>query len=383
LIYLDNAATTYPKPPAVVDAVTRFLTEIGGNPARSGHRLAVAASRAVHDARERMAGLVGLDDPMRVIFTANCTTGINLAVHGLLSPGSHVVTSSVEHNSVMRPLRALERCGVGLTVVPCNQEGYVSPNDTGKAIRPNTVMVVVQHASNVLGSIQPIRDIGRICRERDVLFLVDAAQTLGVVPVDLEEDCIDLLAFSGHKALYGPQGTGGLILGKRVNASDVKPLTYGGTGSSSESERQPVSLPDALESGTLNGPGIAGLGAGVEFVLSEGLDRIREREMELTARLISGLEGIDGVTLRGPRDCSGRVAVVSFSIRGKDPAMVAFRLDEEHGIMCRAGLHCAPAAHRTAGTFPKGSVRFGIGCFQTEADIDAALSALEEISGGG
>jgi selenocysteine lyase/cysteine desulfurase len=256
----------------------------------------------------------------------------------------------------------------------------VSPEDIASAVMGNTRIVVMTHASNVLGSIQPIRQTGEICRERNVLLLVDAAQTLGAVPVDIEADCIDLLAFAGHKSLYGPQGTGGLIVGDRVDVSSMEPVICGGTGSRSESENQPDFLPDMLEAGTVNGPGIAGLSAGVDFLLSIGIESIRQREMALTERLIHGLLGIPRVTDYGPTDPDRRVAVVSFNIEGVDPAVAAMQLDERFGIMCRAGLHCAPAAHRTAGTFPMGSVRFSMSWFTCEADVDAALHAVEELA---
>ncbi|MDI6829066.1 MAG: aminotransferase class V-fold PLP-dependent enzyme, partial [Armatimonadota bacterium] len=350
MIYLDNAATSFPKPPQVVEAVMRYLTEVGGSPARSSHRMSLEASRVIYNARENIARLVGLDDPLRIILTVNATTAINIALQGLLKPGRHVITTSVEHNSVMRPLRQLESTGVEVTVVKCNREGYVSAEAIADAIQPNTDMVAVCHGSNVLGSVQPIGEIGRICREKGVIFFVDAAQTLGVIDVNLERDCIDLLAFAGHKSLYGPQGTGGLVVARTVKGSQFKPLICGGTGSRSESEVQPNFLPDLGESGTLNGPGFAGLGAGVEFVLEQGIAKIREHEKALTERLIKGLNAIPAVRLYGPKDGENRVSVVSANISGFDPSVLAFLLEDRYEILTRAGLHCSPAAHKTANT---------------------------------
>lgn len=380
MIYLDNAATTYPKAPGVTEAVTRFMAETGGNPARSGHRMSVEASRVIYGARERIAELVGAADPLRVVFTGNCTTAINFALRGLLSPGDHVIATGVEHNAVMRPLRRLERDGIQLTVVPCDSAGLVDPTHIASAVNPCTRMVVMAHASNVLGCIEPVAEVGRICRALGVLLLVDAAQALGSVALDLEDDCIDLLCFAGHKSLYGPQGTGGLVIRDGIDLSRLSPLICGGTGSRSDSEEQPDFLPDMLEAGTLNGPGIAGLAAGLDFVLSTGVDAIRRHEMALTERLIQGMIGIPGVTVHGPTDLSRRVAVVSFNLEGVDPAVAAAELDQRFEIMCRAGLHCAPAAHRTAGTFPEGSIRLSLSWFTSRDDIDTTLGALMELA---
>lgn len=379
LIYLDNAATSYPKPPQVVEAVSRYLRG-AGSPVRSSHRMSLEASRSIHCARERVAELVGLDDPLRVIFTANATAAINIALQGVLAPGDHVVTTSVEHNSVMRPLRMLEHSGVDVTVVECTEDGLATCDCIADALRPNTTVVVMTHASNVLGAIQPLAEVGELCRRKGVVMCVDAAQTLGAVPIGVEREGLDLLAFSGHKSLYGPQGTGGLVLGRGFDVSRLRPLMYGGTGSRSESEEQPDFLPDMLESGTANGPGLAGLAEGMGFVLSTGVDEIRRQESALTHRLMNGLSSIPGVTVYGPSSTSARSAVVSFRIDGLDPSEAAFRFDNEYGIMCRAGLHCSPAAHRTAGTFPEGTIRFGIGYFNTVEDIDIAIEATRALS---
>jgi cysteine desulfurase family protein len=298
MIYFDNAATSWPKPPGVIEAMVHFMREVGANPGRSGHRLSVEAGRIVYDAREALAELFNIEDPLRIAFGYNATEGLNLALRGYLRPSDHVITSSMEHNSVMRPLRALEREGVELTVVACSPEGFLDPADVEAAIRPNTVMVVLNHGSNVVGSLLPVAEAGRICRQRDLLLLVDAAQTAGAYPIDVEADHIDLLGFTGHKALGGPMGTGGLYIGPRVDLERFEPLKRGGTGSRSEMEEQPDFLPDMCESGTANAVGLAGLGAGVRFVLEQGVENIRRHEEALTAQLIEGLKAIPSTGLR-------------------------------------------------------------------------------------
>ena len=381
LIYLDNAATSWPKPPDVAEAMVRFLGEVGANPGRSGHRLSIEAARIVYAAREAVAALVNAPDPLRVVFAANVTEALNVALRGLLRPGDHVVTSSVEHNSVMRPLRALAREGVELTVVRCAPDGTLDPADVAAALRPSTRLVVLTHASNVIGTLLPIREVGLMLRERGTLLLVDAAQTAGAYPIDVREDCVDLLAFTGHKSLLGPMGTGGLIVGERLADSDILPLKRGGTGSRSEREEQPEFLPDALEAGTPNAVGIAGLLAGVEWLRARGVAAIRAHESALTRRLIAGLRETPGVTVYGTGDASRQTATVAFDVAGVEPSEVGLRLDEESGILCRVGLHCSPAAHRTIGTFPVGAVRFGLGPFTTEADVDAAVRAVAGLRG--
>jgi cysteine desulfurase/selenocysteine lyase len=380
MIYFDNAATSWPKPPGVSKAMVRFLEEVGANPGRSGHRLSVEAARVVYRARLAVAELFHAPDPLRVVFGHNVTEALNLALHGLLRPGDHVITSSMEHNSMMRPLRALERRGVELTVVPCSAEGFLDPADVVAAIRPHTTMVALNHASNVVGTLLPVAEAGSICRRRDLLLLVDVAQTGGAYPIDMEADAIDLLAFTGHKALYGPMGTGGLIVGRRVDVARMEPLKRGGTGSRSEYEEHPDFLPDLGESGTPNAVGLAGLEAGVRWVLDRGVDAIRAHEAGIAQRLIDGLSALPGVTVYGPRDAELQTATVSFALDGLSPSDIGLRLDEEYGILCRVGLHCAPVAHRTLGTFPVGTVRFGLGAFNTAAEVDEALAAVETLA---
>jgi cysteine desulfurase family protein len=382
MIYFDNSATSWPKPPGVAEAMARFLDEVGANPGRAGHRLAVESGRIVYAAREAVCELVHAPDPMRLAFGSNATEAINAALCGLLRPGDHVITSSMEHNSVMRPLRALERKGVQLTVVRCSPQGFLNPSDIEQAIRPNTKMIALNHASNVTGTLLPVREAGRIARARNLLLLVDAAQTAGAYPIDVQSDLMDLFAFTGHKSLLGPMGTGGLIVGERVDVSRMEPLKCGGTGSRSEREEQPDFLPDMLESGTPNVVGIAGLEAGVRWVLERGVDDIRDHERTLTKRLVEGLLNIHGVTVHGPLSAERQTATVSFNIAGMEPSEVGLALDDEHEILCRVGLHCAPAAHKTLGTFPVGSVRFGLSVFNTADEVDSALGAVAQLARG-
>jgi len=380
MIYFDNAATSWPKPPGVAEAMMHFMEAVGANPGRAAHHRAVEAGRIVYDAREAAAKLFNAPDPLRVVLGSNVTESLNLALCGYLRPGDHVITSSMEHNSVMRPLRALERAGVELTVVQCSPEGFLDPADVEASVQPNTVMVALNHGSNVVGTLLPVADVGRICRERGLLLLVDAAQTGGTYPIDVQVDLIDLLAFTGHKSLGGPMGTGGLIVGQRVDVTRLEPLKRGGTGSNSEHEQQPDFLPDMYESGTPNAVGLAGLNAGVRWVMKRGVDEIRAHEVALTQRLINRLREIPSVTVYGGLDAELQTAVVSFNVAGIEPSEVGLRLDEEYGIMCRVGLHCAPAAHKTLGTFPVGAVRFGLSVFSTQAEVNEALDAVRELA---
>jgi cysteine desulfurase / selenocysteine lyase len=383
MIYLDHAATSWPKPPEVIRAMSQFLECSGGNPGRSGHRLSIEAGRVVYDTRELLAELFHAPDPMRVFFTSNATHAINLGVMGLLRPGDHVVTSGIEHNSVMRPLRALECMGIRLKVVPCHRDGSLDPEEIVRSLKPTTRMVVVTHASNVTGTILPVEEIARVVHRAGALLFVDAAQTAGVLPIDMQKMGIDLLAFTGHKGLQGPPGTGGLIIGSSVDTAQMEPLVRGGTGSRSEFEFQPEDFPDKFESGTLNGAGIAGLGAGVRWIMGRGPDAIVGHEIELKKTLLEGLANIPGITVYGPQSLSERTAVISFTARGHRVSEIGFVLDEEYGVLTRVGLHCAPAAHRTIGTFPEGTVRFAPGAQTTAAEVNAAIEAVARIIGSG
>ena len=379
-LYLDNAATSWPKPPGVAQAMVHFLEEVGSNPGRSGHRLSIEAARIVYDAREAVADLFGAPDPLRVIFGLNITDGINLALHGLLKTGDHVITSSMEHNAVMRPLNDLSQQGVEFTQIACNSDGTLDPDQVEQAIQANTRLIVLNHASNVSGTILPVREVGQIARRHDLLFLLDTAQTAGVLPIDMKKDAIDLLAFTGHKSLYGPMGTGGLIVGQRVNPADLHPLRQGGTGSRSEQEVQPDFFPDRFESGTPNAVGLAGLMAALQWLTEQGIGAIRAHEEALCAELLAGLGKIPGVKIYGTQDAAKQTATVSFNIQGMEPSTVGLRLDEEFNILCRVGLHCAPSAHKTLGTFPEGCVRFGLGRFNKSEDVQDAVNAVSQLA---
>ncbi len=380
VLYLDNAATSWPKPPEVIDAMRRYLTEVGANPGRSGHRRSVEAARVVFGAREAVARLLGVDDPLRVVFCANGTHALNLALRGLLRPGHHVVTTGMEHNSVMRPLRALEAQGVEVSVVPCTSQGVLDPADVERALRPHTALVVMTHASNVVGTIMPVSEVASLAHAHDVLLLVDGAQSAGALPVSLDDLGADLFAFTGHKALLGPTGTGGLIVGERVDLARFEPLVRGGTGSRSESQVQPDFLPDKFESGTLNVVGLAGLAAGIEWILERGVAAVRRDEAELTSRLITGLAETPGVCVYGTGDVERQLSTVSFTLAGMEPGEVGRHLDDEYGIAARVGLHCSPLAHETMGTYPGGTVRFSLGAFTTEADVECALRAVRALA---
>ncbi len=377
VVYLDNAATSWPKPPAVRAALDDYFENAGGNPGRSGHRMSIAASRLVERARDALAMLFNIADPVRIVFTQNATHALNLALYGMLHPGDHVVTTSMEHNSVMRPLRHLETLGVELTIVTCAPDGTLDPNDVQRALRLGTRLIATTHGSNVCGTLVPIDTLGAMARQHGIPYLVDVSQTAGIVPIDVEALGIDLLAFTGHKGLLGPTGTGGLYIRDGIT---LAPLIRGGTGSNSAHEVQPDFMPDAYESGTLNVAGLAGLAASVCFLLDIGLERILAHERALVARYLAGAAEIPGVTLYGPDDVSRRCGVVSFNIQGAIPSEVSAILDQSFEIMSRPGLHCAPGAHRTLGTFPVGTVRFSFGWFNSVDEVDTALGALKDIA---
>ncbi len=379
MIYLDNAATSWPKPPEVLKAMASALECAGGNPGRSGHRLSIEAARIVYDTRETIAEYFHVSDSLRVIFTGNATHAINLALHGLLKRGDRIVTTSMEHNAVMRPLRYLAARGISLQIVPCASDGSLDVEDVARALKSRTRLVVLNHASNVVGTISPVTDVARLAHKAGALLLVDAAQTAGALTIDMQAMGIDLLAFTGHKGLLGPSGIGGLILGDGINASQLEPQVQGGTGSWSEMEEQPDFLPDKFESGTLNLVGIAGLRAGIQWVSGRSIEAIRAGEKELTRALLDGLGAIPGVRVYGPHDPQKSIAVVSFDVAGRSVSDIGLKLDEEHGILCRVGLHCAPAAHRTIGSFPQGTVRLAPGALTTTDDIGKTMQALEKV----
>jgi cysteine desulfurase family protein len=377
-IYLDNAATTFPKPEEVYQSVDRTFRAVGVAPGRGGHSRALEAARIVFQTRESLAGLLGIGDSSRIIFTHSATEALNLAVKGLVGPGDHVVTTSMEHNALARPLHHAAESGVDVTWVQSDSAGYVTAHQIMAALRPETKMVAMTHCSNVTGAVNPVGEIGPLLRQRGIRFLVDGAQSTGSYPIDIDAMGIDLFAAPGHKGLYGPPGTGFLYIAPEI---DLEPLLHGGTGSGSSELIQPASLPERYESGTMNTPAIAGLLAGVAFVTSRGVAAIHASEMALVDRLVTGLAAIPGVTVYNPGDDRPRCAVVSFTIVGKDPATIGFMLDHQYGISVRVGLHCAPLAHKSIGTFPEGTVRISPALFNTEAHIDRLLAAVGDLAG--
>ncbi|HOF56936.1 MAG TPA: aminotransferase class V-fold PLP-dependent enzyme [Syntrophorhabdaceae bacterium] len=380
-IYFDNAATSWPKPDVMMQAMIDFNNGVGANPGRSGHRLSVEASRIIFNTRETIASIIGADDPDTVIFTRNATEGLNTILRGFLKPGDHVVTSSMEHNSVMRPLRALELDGIELSIARCSSAGDILPDDILASIKDNTRMIIVTHASNVTGTITPIADISDIASKYGVVLVVDAAQTVGSVAIDVMDSGVDILVFTGHKSLYGPQGTGGFYIRRGLEMS-IAPLERGGTGSRSEFEEQPEFMPDRFESGTPNTIGIAGLGATARHISDIGIDKIHNKEINLMKMFVDGISTIGGIKVYGNPDTTMRTPLVSFNIDGMMPSDISYYLDERFNILSRPGLHCAPSAHRTLGTFPYGTVRFSFGMFTTEEEIEASVKAIKTISNG-
>jgi cysteine desulfurase family protein len=374
--YLDNAATSWPKPETVYQAVDHFMREVGATPGRGGHRREEEAARIADEARVALAELFHAPDSQGVAFTMNATQAINVALKGLLQPGDHVITSSIEHNAIWRPLKALERRGVAVTAVPCARDGSLDPAEVESAIRPSTRLIALLHASNVLGTILPVEEIGARAHRHGIPLLVDAAQTAGAYPIDMQAMNIDLLAFPGHKGLFGPHGTGGLVVRPSIV---LETWVEGGSGTESAPETMPETLPLRLEAGTQNAAGIAGLLAGVRFVLEQGAEKIHAHEMALTTVLMDLLRDAPGLTLLGPADPAQRTAVVSVTIEGYVPDQLAMVLDQVYDIATRAGLHCAPQAHRTAGTLEVGALRFSPGYFNTADEIREAADALLSI----
>lgn len=377
-IYMDNAATTFPKPEAVYQAVDFFNRHMGGNPGRGSNKATLQAGSLLIDCRDALADLFNIVDSSNIAFTVNITEAINLAIKGILKPGDHVISSSMEHNAIARPLQVMtQQNGVEWTVVPCGGDGSLDPEELRKAIQPNTKMICILHASNLTGTLMPVEEVGKIAREHNLLFVLDTAQTAGVIPIDVEKQSIDLLTFTGHKGLLGPQGTGGIYVRPGLN---ISPLKQGGTGSLSEYLEHPSFMPDLLESGTHNTPGIAGLLAGLNFIKENGLEKIRTHEQELCERLMKGLKEIPGVVIYGPADSKKRTAVVAFNINNMDCGEVSTQLDYKYGVVTRSGLHCAPLAHKTIGTFESGSCRLSPGFFSSMEDVNIVIKAVHEIS---
>jgi len=376
-IYLDNGATSYPKAPGVGEAMLDYVNNVGANVNRSTYATASTAAMILLDTREQLCRLFNFDDPTHVIFTPGMTAGLNMLLKGYLKAGDHVIVSSMEHNAMMRPLVQLEREGVEFSRIPADRDGIARAQDIIPLIRPNTKLVAVMHASNVCGSLLPVKEIGAICRERNIPFILDAAQTAGHYPIDFKELGLSALCAPGHKGLLGPQGIGVMLMDHEF-AKSVEPLIAGGTGSASDSEELPPYMPDRFESGTMNIPGVYGLNAALTYILEKGVDSFRAHEEVLTKRFLDGLKDIP-VRLAGTWDMDKRVGVIAVDFTGHDNAEAAFTL-EQAGILTRCGLHCAPSAHKTLGTFPQGVVRFSLGYASTEADVDGALEAIRTIA---
>lgn len=379
LIYLDYGATSYPKPEEVYQQTERFYREYGVNPGRSGYDMCMVAGSMVENTRKLLTSFFNGTDYNRLIFTLNATDALNLAIFGILGPGDHAITTTLEHNSVLRPLYHLStRDGVEVDYIPFDSKGFVHPEDFAAKMNPHTRLVVVNHGSNVIGTVQPIKEIGALCRERGILFLIDSSQTAGKIPVDLEEQNIDVIAFTGHKSLMGPMGTGGLYVREGV---EIRHTRAGGTGVRSAVRTHLDEYPYRLEYGTGNLPGIAGLKAGVEWILKEGMSTIHQRETQLLIRLRDGLSGIDGVIMYCQEDLSNHIAVLSFNIEGLEAQDTGTMLDVDYNIACRTGLHCAPRIHEQMGTDKiHGAVRFGIGPHNTADQIDTTIDAVREIA---
>ena len=377
-IYLDNAATSFPKPEGVSAAMKTYIDQVGATINRSVYGSAQDAGLVTLQLRQRLKRLFHFPEPVtHVILTPGATWGLNMVIKGFLKPGDHCIVSSMEHNAVMRPLLQLE--GVEVDRIPCSREGLLNPGDIENLIRPNTKLLVMAHGSNVCGSVQDAKAVGEICRKHGVAFVLDAAQTAGHYPIDFETFGLSALCVPGHKGLLGPSGIGALLMTDNF-AKQLNPIVAGGTGSASDSEYLPEYLPDRFESGTPNLPGIYGWEAALAFVEKTGVDTLRNHEMRLCKRFLDGLEAIEGGALCGTKDVTCRVGVISVDFLREDNAEAAFRLETEFGILTRCGLHCAPSAHKTLDTFPRGTVRFSLGFANTEADVDAVLTAIKAIS---
>lgn len=377
MIYFDNAATSWPKPETVYQAVDQCLRSVSGNPGRGFSEGARNAASILYETREELAELFGSSNPSQIVFTHNATDALNMALFGTINPGDRIITTVMEHNAVVRPLRYLESIGVKVVKIPADQEGRIQLECLRQEAAKGAKAIVLSHASNVTGTIMPLEEIGKIAQKQQTLLIVDAAQTAGLEAIDVVKMNIGLLAFSGHKSLLGPQGTGGLYIREKLT---VKPMRFGGTGSLSESEEQPGFLPDRLESGTMNTPGIAGLLEGLRFIKRTGRDTIKQKETTLAVLLIEGLKKIPRVKVYGPVNQRERTAVISFTIADLDSSRVAYELDQKFGIACRGGLHCAPWAHKTIGTSESGTIRFSPGFFNHEHETAAALKAVQIIA---
>ncbi len=377
LIYLDNAATTFPKPASVLKRMVETYLQMGVSPGRGSYDMAVEAEERVNKIRQKLANFFGAPDPERVIFTNNATDALNLVLQGMLKPGDHVVSTQLEHNSVLRPLNHMHMKGIiEYDLVPFDRKGFVDPGDIVRAITHNTRLVIICHASNVLGTVQPVQEIGRLCSERGVPLFIDAAQTAGVIPIDMKSWSLAGVAFTGHKSMLGPTGIGGLVLDPGI---EIEPTHFGGTGVDSKSLMHTPSFPHRLEAGTLNLLGIIGISESLDFLLKEGIEAIHKREMKLLRKIRDGLSLFKEITIFCGEDLSDHVGLLTVNVKGMNPEDVGSILDADFGIAVREGLHCAPLVHESLGTSPKGGVRFSLGPFTTENDINTALAAMATI----
>ena len=384
MIYLDNAATSWPKPPEVFDSMNQFMRELGGNPGRSGHRMATGAEAMIGECRNAVSKFFGLSDPSRTVFTLNCTDALNIAIKGIVKQGDHVITTALEHNSISRPLQQMADDGfITLTrVVPELEKGAWQTEEILRELRPDTRLVALTHCANVTGVINPIEELGAALRKANprILYLVDAAQSAGIVPIHMESGCIDMLAFPGHKALFAPTGTGALLIGPRVDGENLMCWREGGTGGDSTSPLQPLELPHRLEGGTPNTMGIAGMLAGVRFLNRQGAGKVLEHERAIVKRFIDAFDADKRFTIYGTKDLSRKVGALSITIKDRDNAEVAGILDQAFEIAVRPGLHCAPYMHKHLGTFPTGTLRLAPGYFTTLDEADTTIKALQEIA---
>jgi len=378
LVYLDNSATSYPKPEEMHDYMCHFYRNYGVNPGRSGYDMAIQAEEMVVETRKLLTEFFNGDDYNRLVFTYNASDSLNMIIKGILKPEDHVITTRLEHNSVLRPLYHLRK-KVDMTYVKFDAEGYVDPDDFKKALKSNTKLVIINHGSNVIGTVQPIKEIGEICRKANVPFAIDASQTAGMIPIDIQEQNVDIVAFTGHKSMYGPTGIGGLYVSQGI---DIEPTRQGGTGVKSAVRTHLYEYPYRLECGTMNLMGVAGLNGGNKFITRQGLDNIHIKEMKLYKKLRDGFQNIDGVKIycADPKNDDKHLPVVSINIDGYTAFDVGMILDVDFNIATRTGLHCAPLVHEDIGTAPKGAVRFSIGYFNTEEDIDHAINSVKKVA---
>ena len=376
-VYLDNAATTFPKAPGVAVAISDYLLNVGSNVGRGSYENSYSAGQVVYETREMLCDLFNFKDPLNAVFTSNITQSLNMIIRGFLKPGDHVIVSSMEHNAVLRPLVSLKNIGIEFDRVMCDIEGKLNPLDIEPLIKSNTKMLIMTHASNVCGTILPLEKVGEICKKHNIHFVIDTAQTAGVLPIDFKKLNLSALAFTGHKGLLGPQGIGGFLIDMDF-ANKLYSIIEGGTGSLSESETQPNYMPDKFESGTLNIPGIYGLNASLKYLNNVGLKYIEDKEKELCNLFIQDVLSIKGAEIAGIKGVEGRTSTVSINFKDLDNSEIAFLLDREFGVMTRVGLHCAPSAHKTLNTFPSGTVRFSFGHFNTIEEVKYAIESINK-----